>query len=817
MERRQSEEPMKARLLLFALLLPVALGSMTECLAATPPPVHFRAGGQAEAQGGAEDGVFPAALGVVGATIGAGRGAISIASGDFNGDGVPDFVVGQSGSVPGSGVMVFLGRSDGTLEKGTVYATGHTTGYVAVGDINHDGKLDIITTNAVTAKLEVLVGKGDGSFRAANAIPLPGVARGIVVADFNEDGWADVAVAGSDGTVYVLMNDRRGGLLPAASYPVSGRGFELVAADVNGDGKIDLCVALTDSSRVAVLLGKGDGTFASTADYDTTVTSPYGIAVADVNHDGKVDLVVTASAAGRIVVAKGNGDGTFGPPTVYAAGVSLLAGASSPVEVAIADVNGDGHPDIVYSNAASGAVGVLLNDGAGEFSGPAEFHAAGGAVALTIADLNKDGWADVVAAGSYVGGVAVFYNASGAAGLPAARFSTGGLAFGHQQVGVTSARQTFTLANTGGSTLNIASIGVAGADGADFGEHNNCGVKIPAGGSCNINVNFTPSVVGPRSASVVVADDAPGSPHNVALAGTGGVAVGKVTPSSVAFGGQVVNSTSSPKTVTLLNSGTIAMNIASVTTTGDFAIQTNGCGSELDPGVSCDVAVVFTPTQLGALTGTLTFVDDASNSPQTAKLTGTGETNTTSTKLTANPNPVVVGHVLTLTVHVTPTFKGTPTGTVTFYDGASVLGTATLVSGVAQFTTSSLTAGSHTLTAVYAGDAVFQGSTSAAVTEQVNQEIATVNVGSSATPVYILQNVLFTASVSADGGIVATGTMTFQQGATSLGTVPLVNGQASVTQSFSVAGTFRVTASYSGDQNYKANSSFVDEEVWWIP
>jgi hypothetical protein len=588
-------------------------------------------------------------------------------------------------------------------------------------------------------------------------------------------------------------------------------------ADVNSDGKADLCVAMSDTSRVAVLLGKGDGTFASAADYETTVASPYGIAAADLDHDGKVDLVVTAPASGEIVVASGKGDGTFNSPAVYTATISPLDGTSSPVEVAVADVNGDGHPDIVYTNAASGAVGVLLNDGTGEFYGPTEFHAEGGAVAVTIADLNKDGWPDVVAAGSYVGGIAVLYNATGAAGLPAARLSTGGLSFGHQHVGVTSGRQTFTLTNTGGSTLNIASIGVAGVNSGDFIEHNNCGARVLAGGSCNINVAFTPSALGARTASVVVADDADGSPHNVVLAGTGGVAIGKVTPSSVAFGGQVVNSTNGPKTVTLLNNGSVAMDIASATTTGDFAIQTNGCGAELDPGVSCDVAVVFTPTQLGALTGTLTFVDDASNSPQTAKLNGTGQTNTTSTRLTANPNPVVVGHVLTLTAHITPTFKGTPTGTVTFYDGATVLGTATLVSGVAQFTTSSLTAGSHSLTAIYAGDAVYQASTSALVTEQVNPEIATVSVGTSATPVYILQNIVFTASVSADGGIVATGTMTFQQGATSLGTVPLVDGQASVTTSFSVAGTFRVSAAYSGDQNYKANSSFVDQEIWWIP
>ena len=598
---------------------------------------------------------------------------------------------------------------------------------------------------------------------------------------------------------------------------MSGSGFELVATDVNKDGKLDLCIAMSDTTRVAVLLGKGDGTFVGAADYDTTISSPYGIAVADLNHDGKADLVVTAPASGRIAVATGNGDGTFNSPAIYAATLSPFGGAPSPVEVALADVNGDGSLDIVFTNSGNGMLGVLLNDGSGEFYGPSEFSVGVGAVAMAVADFNKDGWPDVVTAGSHFRPISILYNASSSAGLPAARFSASWLAFGNQKVGVASNRRTLTFANAGSSSLNISSISIMGENSSDFGERNNCGGALPPHSNCNINVKFTPSTLGPRRAAVIVWDDAVGSPHSIGLAGTGGTAIGRVTPSSVAFGGAVVNTTSAPKTVTLLNNGTYPMMITSVATTGQFAIQTNGCTAELDPGVSCNVDVVFVPTQLGALTGALTFVDDASNSPQTATLTGTGQPNTTTTKLTANPNPVVVGHALTLTVHVNPTFKGTPTGTVTFYDGATVLGTASLSAGMVQFVTTSLTAGSHTLTAVYGGDAVFQGSTSPAVTEQVNQEIATVSVVSSGSPVYVFQDVVFTASVSADGGVVATGTMTFQQESTSLGTVALVNGQGSITTSYTTAGIFRVIATYSGDQNYKTNSSYVDEEIWWAP
>jgi len=802
---------MKARLFCIALWMAFAVSAVGRCSAAQPGAVDFRLGARVEM---AADAAFRAEH-VGDSLVRSGAGDGEIVAGDFNGDGIPDFAMGGIFAGRGMGVAVFLGRNDGSFAAAKVYARGRAAGNLAVGDFNRDGKLDIAFTDGQAASVEILKGNGDGSFREPIVVVLPGLARGIVAGDFNGDGWTDLAVAG-EGAVYVLIN-KNGALGLAGVYPISGSGYELAAADLNGDGKIDLCAAMNSNSRVAVLIGQGDGTFAGVADFDTTISSPYGIAVADLNHDGKADLVVSSPSTGKIVVAMGNGDGTFDAPAVYVAAANAFAEASSPTKVGVADLNGDGTPDIVFVNDGSGAVGVLLNDGNGSFASPTEFTAGLEVASMAVADVDKDGWPDIAVAGSMPRSLAILYNSTNGRGYPEARFSSVGLAFGNQKVGVTSARQTLTLSNAGGAALNISSIAVSGADSGDFNEHNNCGAKLPPNTSCNINVNFTPAALGARSAAIVVMDDGAGTPHSVGLAGTGGTALARVTPSSASFGGAVINTTSAPKTFTLLNNGTLPLTISSVTTTGQFSVQTNGCAGELDPGASCTVGVVFAPTALGTLTGTLVFTDDASNSPQTANLSGTGEPNTTTTKLTVSPNPVVVGHTLTLTVHVNPTFKGTATGTVAFYDGMTLLGTTALSGGMAQFTTSTLTAGAHVLTATYLGDSVFTGSTSPSVTEQVNQAIATVSEVTSLSPAYVFEDVVLTASVNADGGVVATGTINFVQSGTTLATVALVNGQATYLTSFTAAGTFRITAVYSGDSDYKTNSSYVDQVIWWAP
>ncbi|PYV04502.1 MAG: hypothetical protein DMG26_07295, partial [Acidobacteria bacterium] len=209
---------------------------------------------------------------------------------------------------------------------------------------------------------------------------------------------------------------------------------------------------------------------------------------------------------------------------------------------------------------------------------------------------------------------------------PGATLSPASLTFARQNVGTTSAPQAATLSNSGSAALSISSIAITGADSGDFAQTNNCGSSLAAGAQCTINVTFTPSAGGTRTATLTVTDSASGSPQTASLSGTG-VASVTLSPTSLTFTSQNVGATSAPQAVTLSNSGSAPLSISSIAITGadsgDFA-QTNNCGSLLAAGAQCTINVTFRPTATGTRTGTLTVTDNASGSPQTVSLTGIG-------------------------------------------------------------------------------------------------------------------------------------------------------------------------------------------------
>jgi hypothetical protein len=206
---------------------------------------------------------------------------------------------------------------------------------------------------------------------------------------------------------------------------------------------------------------------------------------------------------------------------------------------------------------------------------------------------------------------------------PLAALSTTSLSFGDQNLGIASPGESVTLTNPGSQTLGIASVAVTGANSGDFAETNTCGTSLAAGATCTINVTFTPTATGTRTAAITVTDNAPNSPQTISLSGVGTQPAVTVSPNSLTFPTQVVFTGSKAQTVTLTNSGTGTLNVTSVAVAGQFS-QTNTCGASVVPGTSCTISITFRPTKKGTLTAPVSITDNALGSPQAITLTGVG-------------------------------------------------------------------------------------------------------------------------------------------------------------------------------------------------
>jgi hypothetical protein len=198
--------------------------------------------------------------------------------------------------------------------------------------------------------------------------------------------------------------------------------------------------------------------------------------------------------------------------------------------------------------------------------------------------------------------------------------------FGNQSLSVRSAVQMVTVINAGTAPLTISAIT---SSSTDFVETDNCvGTVAAGGGTCAVNITFTPSALGAETDEITITDNASGSPHTITVTGTGVTAATAVTvsPTSLTFSNQAVGTVSSPQTVTITNTGTAALNITQISASGDFS-QTNTCGLKLNilnVGESCSVSVSFAPTASGVRSGSLSISDNATGSPQTVALSGAG-------------------------------------------------------------------------------------------------------------------------------------------------------------------------------------------------
>ena len=331
-----------------------------------------------------------------------------LAIADFNGDGKPDLAVTSSLDKQ---ILIYLNKGDGTFGTplSVTLDIDNTAGALVSGDFNEDGKQDLIVATIAGDQQNILLtGNGDGTFTRQASLPDSFGFLSASVGDINNDGHLDL-VAGGNGSLYVYLGDGHGNFTnqPFPNQGPSGAFFGVTLADFNKDHNLDLITdpygfgnSGSSPAGIGFYAGAGNGSFAnpaySTANY---IFSPYQFASADFDGDGNLDLLFSQPNVATVLF--GNGDGTFKLDPSQTAGFYVAdpdTTAIAPPLIAATDMNADGKPDGIVADIVANSINVFINDGLGTFYGAASFSAAldPGTAAMQIADLNGDGLPDIV-------------------------------------------------------------------------------------------------------------------------------------------------------------------------------------------------------------------------------------------------------------------------------------------------------------------------------------------------------------------------------------------------------------------------------------
>lgn len=305
---------------------------------------------------------------------------------DVNRDGLRDALVG------GATLELLLGRGDGTFQSvRTIEAVGGNG--VATADFNSDGNPDVAYGSGMNLRL--YLGRGDGTFAAGTSLPIDSNAVAIAAGDLNRDERPDLVI-GDYGTgmsyAYILPGRGDGTFGPINKIGVGSSPHSLRLVDLNRDGKLDIVTANHGGDGASVLFGNGDGSFGSLQTV-AGAERPIQVEAVDVNLDAIPDLVVSSASAGKVTLHLGRGDGTFLPAQTIA-----VATERNTYGLAVGDLNRDGVPDIAVCSANNGnQISVLLGIGDGSFRAPVPIAVGTDTFALGIADWNGDGGNDLAA------------------------------------------------------------------------------------------------------------------------------------------------------------------------------------------------------------------------------------------------------------------------------------------------------------------------------------------------------------------------------------------------------------------------------------
>jgi hypothetical protein len=785
---------------------------------------------------------------------------------DMNADGNPDLVVG-TGSGTSFQYLIYLGKGDGTFAPAVPFVPGlNNLGFFTrftTADVNGDGAEDIITSQG-----QVFLGTRSGTtFTLVPQAAFPpvdsatnGLVPGMVATDFNNDGKLDLAT--DDGiTIRTYLGKGDGTFSSGNSYStIANRGL-IVGADIDGDGNADLYSGFGNSGVYAgddylpntayALMGNGDGTFqgAPTLPFNYTGTN-----LLDLNNDGRADLVGLITTASQTTLTTyltgSNGIPVAGPALVIPAGVGVDSYALGAF-----NTNSSAIPGLLYLTASPQVqtFNLALGVGDGSFQAPAPFPVptlvpTGNDInesltGLRTGDFNHDGKLDIAYSFSdQASDTQIFYEGF------AVQLGNGDGTFQAPKITV-----TYQSATAPGAFPSNMLSGIVDVNNDNFPDvfmvipnqilNGNLQHQVllfvgkgdgtfAAPNTLTLTPNTIPSTPDGGYGSPFALADLNGD-GKMDLVAAGSSADGTTPQVAIALGNG--NGTFQPPTILTFDGFGYAQGVAIADFDGDgkldLSVQTGteGIGGGIFPGngdgtfttISNGDGTVSAPEQIFLNLGSGAVATDLNKDGVPDLIAGSvvllNKSNAvqpvlaaTSTVVTSSLNPSTSGASVTFTAAVSSATAGTITGTVTFLDGATSLGMGTLAGGMATFATSSLAAGSHSITAQYGGDTNYATSISPVLTQTVNagtKAATTTAVTSSLNPSTTGTSVTFTAAVTSATAGTITGAVTFLDGATSLGMGTLAGGMATFATSSLAAGSHSITAQYGGDANYATSTS----------
>jgi hypothetical protein len=718
-----------------------------------------------------------------------GNTPVSVALADFNGDGNLDIAVADQA---GNTVSVLLGNGSGNFPTHVEYPTAAFPTAVTVGDFNGDGITDLAVSEGNGNTVSVFWGKGDGTFKAALNIGTGDIPYSAVAGDFNNDHTDDIVVANSGGNnISLILSNGKDKTFqtrtdfPAGEVPaklnVGPNPNSVVTADFKGDGVLDLAVASSNcptpppTCGVAILMGNGDGTFRGPMQFATGNYINSSIAAGDFNGDGFPDLAVTnyasGSSAGSVSVMLGVGDGTFGSPTDFSVG-------SEPASVAVGNLAGTSKLDLAVANFDSNTVSVLLGNGDGTFQPAVNYPVGNGPISVAVGDFNGDQVPDLVVVNETDQTVGILLGSRNGNGTPTGTFKPmapystgkGGNPLsvvvgdfngdGKLDLAVADMRAELVsvLLGNGDGSFQPVQIYPTGANPSSIviGDFN---------GDGKLDLAMTSTPLEPYPGNLVSlllgnGDGTFGTPTlSYQLFGTGSQAYSAVVGDFNGDGAldlAIANGISDTVSVLLNTQGT-AMSFVSLpsgdqSTYGQSVTFTATVAASVPNGATPtgSVTVMNGPTILGSGNvengpysvslstlpvgkTSLSAVYTSTNGYQqhTLTLIQTVEKAASSTALTSSATSSGLNQSVTFTATVSPSTSGQPTGTVTFSDGTTPLGSPSLSAGVATLAIATLAIGTHTITATYNGDGNFNLSISKAVSLAVTAVVPDFSLSSS--------------------------------------------------------------------------------------